>query len=1297
MRQSCRAERLEARLLLADANPPVVLPFAKTVPFCDGVAFATDDFAAQFVPDAQGGPLSALEVVSLPSHGGLWLSGAPVASGQMLDSSQLNSLKYVAATDFIGNDAFSWTATDGQLWAASPAQVQFSVGAVNGRLAVPAGAHSISLDIAQFTPNVTLDVQTGASLTLAAPQHLSFLHLESASRVTLAAGVGVLRSAGMAIDGGAVLDTTDNDLILDYTGTAPLASIRPLLANGQMGLTPAILSSAVPPSPDFEPVVGMLDNAKSRLPNWGSEALDPAEQFRQLLFRSTRAGDVNLDGTVSESDYTNIIANMGRSDATWFEGDVNLDGVVTPDDLAIVSAHLATTSAPRMLIRDTSGRNDDLAVDFGTVQTGLQSDSIDVTISNIGNGVLHVTRMQLAGTGAEEFSFEVVGLAAGTTAFEVKSGRTQVIRLRFSPATVADRTVTLNFQHDDPAAANPQSIQIHARGGAREWFQTFGTYSTGASLGAFSHIDGASYAGKTSMTESGSGTIFKRRSGPQESNAATGWSGDLGASNLRAWFDTQADPRYASVATAGQVGFWLWIGDYPGYWYGQSQPIFSVANNAALGSAFGYQEGATLSIGAGDELHPGNVWCSLYQGGPAAPVAVPLRTWVWFGVAWTRLSGTNWNVSILEKSPADSQPVTVCSIDNTQWYATSVPCFGINKVAYATEWQCNARIGGITIDPLTSISEAGIPADTRPPDSTATTIYVGNGAADGDGTQASPFTIQQLADEMSRCGVMGSNGGTGTGDTVLFDDGGTSIELTTSLDPSLRQRGITFDSARSTPAVLSAWKTMTGPFPQYDSTAYPAVYTYTDGEMAVNGQCVMTANGVLYNVVQAADPTSPATIMNPSNSQWTNYANPLAALQANPGTMWRYNNVVYFNSGTNPNADGASYRRSRVGGVGMTADGTVQNLVITGTMGVDTTNLQNAIGSALHDSAPAYGNAIWRNVTGTYWGKHGQAVTQNRVNSTLLIDDVTMELGYPWGWGSQTAFVSYMDANPANTGNVDHYRNCKTVWNSALIGGAPNQGTIATDPVFLTHNTGSSGSPRQFAKLWLEDCDFSAGAIAQSDDNTDLFLIQGTTCTSAGDLKSLTVVDRSKATAGMFYSSGGTTVTNSIMQINGDLGSGGSYLAVSGTQSYTNCVFDLSALTGSGTCAFLNRTGILNLTVRNCLFILPAGFDVAVIRNLSASDTVLFEGNAYVLGPNKIFAANYNGGGQYTFADWQALGPGHDVTNSFATTSPQVDAGYRPLGQSVLIDAGINLGSADDYTGKVWDARDDIGAFEIGV
>ena len=45
-----------------------------------------------------------------------------------------------------------------------------------------------------------------------------------------------------------------------------------------------------------------------------------------MLIRSTRIGDLNLDGAVTISDFIDLASNFNGTNKTWQEGDLNYDG-----------------------------------------------------------------------------------------------------------------------------------------------------------------------------------------------------------------------------------------------------------------------------------------------------------------------------------------------------------------------------------------------------------------------------------------------------------------------------------------------------------------------------------------------------------------------------------------------------------------------------------------------------------------------------------------------------------------------------------------------------------------------------------------------------------------------------------------------------------------------------------------------------------------------------------------------------------------------------------------------------------
>lgn len=98
------------------------------------------------------------------------------------------------------------------------------------------------------------------------------------------------------------------------------------------------------PTPTTDAVVALVENRMIRQLTWKGETIATAGDFHQLLFVYTYEGDNDLDGRVDENDYRNVVANMGRTNATYLEGDLNYDGTVNKLDYDLVTANLGSGS-----------------------------------------------------------------------------------------------------------------------------------------------------------------------------------------------------------------------------------------------------------------------------------------------------------------------------------------------------------------------------------------------------------------------------------------------------------------------------------------------------------------------------------------------------------------------------------------------------------------------------------------------------------------------------------------------------------------------------------------------------------------------------------------------------------------------------------------------------------------------------------------------------------------------------------------------------------------------------------------
>jgi hypothetical protein len=170
-------------------TPPVVNDSTEETNEDTALALTAGDFTSAY-SDADADALVTIRVLSLPTHGVLTLGGVPVTIGQEIAAADLGSLVFTPDTNWNGTTSFSWTASDGLLYAASPATLSIQVRAVNDAPvnAVPpaqtghedvwlplTGLAVADLDVAEGTGvvEVTLSVEHG-TLTLGGTGGLTF-------------------------------------------------------------------------------------------------------------------------------------------------------------------------------------------------------------------------------------------------------------------------------------------------------------------------------------------------------------------------------------------------------------------------------------------------------------------------------------------------------------------------------------------------------------------------------------------------------------------------------------------------------------------------------------------------------------------------------------------------------------------------------------------------------------------------------------------------------------------------------------------------------------------------------------------------------------------------------------------------------------------------------------------------------------------------------------------------------------------------------------------------------------------
>ena len=172
---------------------------------------------------------------------------------------------------------------------------------------------------------------------------LGTLQMNSGGQIHLGSGGGkVLRATSLSIGtvgGGGFnsgIDLSDNAMLVDYTGTPPLALIASYIHGGTFdGLTSTahgIISSTA-----------IIGGGVKTLAYCEASALG-ASTFEgysvdstTVIVRYTYPGDANFDGTVNALDFNAVATNFGSASRTWAQGDFNFDGITNTLDFNLLA------------------------------------------------------------------------------------------------------------------------------------------------------------------------------------------------------------------------------------------------------------------------------------------------------------------------------------------------------------------------------------------------------------------------------------------------------------------------------------------------------------------------------------------------------------------------------------------------------------------------------------------------------------------------------------------------------------------------------------------------------------------------------------------------------------------------------------------------------------------------------------------------------------------------------------------------------------------------------------------------
>lgn len=206
-------------------------------------------------------------------------------------------------------------------------------------------------DIADLnSPSTNVSISAGASVTFAATQHIGGLVIDDSTAFVQQDGSLVLNVQTLDLSAGSRLDLADNAMIIHaasvgtWDGTS-YTDTSGLIQSGRNGGTwdgDGIVTSmpdAIDPSILTTLGIAGARDAMALVSGQTALWLGQTVDSNSVLIRYTRAGDANLDGTVTGDDYGLIDTNCPLGAHGYLHGDFNYDGIISGDDYFILDSN----------------------------------------------------------------------------------------------------------------------------------------------------------------------------------------------------------------------------------------------------------------------------------------------------------------------------------------------------------------------------------------------------------------------------------------------------------------------------------------------------------------------------------------------------------------------------------------------------------------------------------------------------------------------------------------------------------------------------------------------------------------------------------------------------------------------------------------------------------------------------------------------------------------------------------------------------------------------------------------------
>ncbi len=173
----------------------------------------------------------------------------------------------------------------------------------------------------------------GAVVRLSGQLSLSVLEVRDGGLLDVQGGT--VRLGAASLTGSGRIDLHDNDMIVDYFDTSPIAAIKSYIASGYHNGTwtgDGITSSTAAAGGGYR--LGYADNALLHLSTFSGQSVDDTT----VLVKFTYGGDATLDGQVDISDL-GALATAWQTSSVWTGGDFDYNGFVDISDLGILATN----------------------------------------------------------------------------------------------------------------------------------------------------------------------------------------------------------------------------------------------------------------------------------------------------------------------------------------------------------------------------------------------------------------------------------------------------------------------------------------------------------------------------------------------------------------------------------------------------------------------------------------------------------------------------------------------------------------------------------------------------------------------------------------------------------------------------------------------------------------------------------------------------------------------------------------------------------------------------------------------